>query len=122
MNFLTTLGNVLLSEWLWSITWGIYHVPIAIVVMMFLLKRNTNLRMVPAVLLSVSSNLFSFALYTLAIVGGLIFALGFEYSSSAKISTETILAGDKAFTMYSTGFSEYLTISIFSFFNSPTIV
>ncbi len=60
---LTSLSHYFLSEWLWSLTLGLYHMPINIFIMIglsiFILRQRT----VPAVLLSVSANLFSFLIF-----------------------------------------------------------
>ena len=60
---LTAISQFFLSEWLWAFTRGGYHAPINIFVMIalciFILRQKT----VPAVLLSVSANLFAFFVF-----------------------------------------------------------
>lgn len=71
---LTAISQFFLSEWLWSVTNGGYHMQINIFVMIgitiFILRQKT----VPSVLLAVSANLFSFLLYT-----GIIYVLNIDY-------------------------------------------
>lgn len=71
---LTAISQFLLSEWLWSMTSGGYHMPINIFVMIgitiFILRQKT----VPSVLLAVSANVFSFLLFT-----GIIKLLNIDY-------------------------------------------
>lgn len=61
---LTAISHFFLSEWLWSVTRGAYHMPINIFVMIawciFVRREKT----IPSVLLSVSANLFSFFIFT----------------------------------------------------------
>ena len=76
---INAVENFFLSEWLWSITWGLYHLPLAIFFMFVLCKRFLAMPIVPAVLLSFFSSLFSFVVLSMAVISILIFGLQFEY-------------------------------------------
>ena len=84
MRLLAVLGQLLLSEWIWSVTWGAYHVPLNIVLMIFLFKFFTRISIVPAVLIAFFSQLFSFIIYWVLIVGGLIFFAHIELIAHIK--------------------------------------
>jgi len=63
------IGNFILSEWIWSVTWGIYHIPCNIIIMIILLKFFLRLNMVAAVFLSIGAQLFSVAALTIVTIG-----------------------------------------------------
>lgn len=67
MSWVTAAANFLLSEWLWNVMWGWYHIPVNLFMMLFLLKFFGGMRIMPAVLMSVFSQIFSF-LFLSAIV------------------------------------------------------
>lgn len=80
MNFITTLNNFLLSEWLWSITWGIYHIPVTIILMTFLFKTCLRMKLKRAFLFSASAQISSGLLLTSFVAGFLIYFLKIQYS------------------------------------------
>ena len=61
---LNIIENFILSEWIWSVTWGIYHIPCNIVIMIILLKFFLRINMVSAVFLSIGAQLFSTFIFT----------------------------------------------------------
>ncbi len=63
------IGNFILSEWIWSVTWGIYHIPWNIIIMIILLKFFLRINMVSAVFLSIGAQLFATAALTIITVG-----------------------------------------------------
>ena len=67
-----------LNTWLWGMTWGIYHIPINMLVMLVLLKFVGRLKIVPSVLLAFFSKVFASALYTL-IVFFLVFVVKLQF-------------------------------------------
>lgn len=79
MYIATNLGHFFLSEWIWSITWGMYHIPCNMILMLFFFKFFLRIGMVPTVLMVVSSHLVAFFLYSLFVVGGLIYGVGLQY-------------------------------------------
>jgi len=80
MAWLTTAADFLLSEWLWNVTWGWYHIPVNTFMMLFLLKFFGRMRIMPSVLLSVFSQLFSFLLLSLIVVVGPMYLLGLTFT------------------------------------------
>lgn len=82
--WVAALSQFFISEWLWSVTWGVYHNFFAILLLLFLLKLFLRISFVSAVLLSVFAQLFSFLFYTLFVVGFLMFILGIEYDMMAS--------------------------------------
>jgi len=60
-----TIASFILDEWLYSISWGAYHVPINIFIMLFLFKCVMGLRMIPAVFLSLFSNITAMVVFAL---------------------------------------------------------
>lgn len=79
MEWLTTAANFLLSQWLWNVTWGWYHIPVNIFVMMILLKFFGYLRIMPAVLLAFFSQIFSFIVLTAVVLLGPVFCMGLQF-------------------------------------------
>ncbi len=65
MQFGMTIASFILDEWLYSISWGAYHVPINIFIMLFLFKCVMGLRMIPAVFLSLFSNITAMVVFAL---------------------------------------------------------
>ena len=59
------IASFILDEWLYSISWGVYHVPINIFIMLFLFKGVMGLRMIPAVFLSLFSNITAMVVFAL---------------------------------------------------------
>lgn len=65
MFAISTISNFILSEWIWGVTLGLYHIPCNIIAMIILFKFFLRINIVPAVFLSLGANLFSFAIFTL---------------------------------------------------------
>ncbi|MFC1845568.1 hypothetical protein ACFLX2_00395 [Candidatus Dependentiae bacterium] len=79
MSWLTSAADFILSEWLWNVTWGWYHIPVNIFVLLFLLKFFGGVRIVPAVLISVFSQIFSFFFFSAIVVVGPMYAFGLKF-------------------------------------------
>ena len=79
MSWLTSAADFLLSEWLWNVTWGWYHVPVNLFMMLFLLKFFGRLRIMPAVLLSVFSQIFSFLMFSASVIIWPMYILGIKF-------------------------------------------
>jgi len=79
MTWLTTAADFMLSEWLWNVTWGWYHIPVNTFMMLFLLKFFGRMRIMPAVLLSVFSQLFSFFMFSAIVIAGPMYLLGLTF-------------------------------------------
>jgi hypothetical protein len=92
-EILMDITHFCLSQWIWSFTWGLYHVPLAILFMIILTKCFTSLRLIPTLVLSVSGPLVAF-LTTLLIGIFFICGLGFSCPSSETqlLPTCSILA------------------------------
>jgi len=65
---ISAVGYFFLNTWLWSMTWGFYHIPINIFVMLLLLKFVGKFSIIPSILMSFFSKVFSSALFTLIVV------------------------------------------------------
>ncbi len=76
---LTGIGSFFLDQWLWSVTWGWYHIPINTLLLIFLLNIWVGMRFWRACLISLLLNGMSFAIYTGLVVGILMYAAGMEY-------------------------------------------
>lgn len=79
MSWVTTAANFLLSEWLWNVTWGWYHIPVNIFMMLFLLKFFGRMRIMPAVLMAVFSQLFSFLVLSAVVVVVPVYLLSLQF-------------------------------------------
>lgn len=80
MTWVTSAANFLLAEWLWNVTWGWYHIPVNVFVMLFLLKFFGHMRIMPAVLFSVFSQLFSFVLFSAIVIAGPMYLFGLTFT------------------------------------------
>ncbi len=81
MELVARLCDFLLSEWLWSMTFDLYHIPINIVFLFLGLTFIVGMRTIRALLLSFSAHVFSFAVFTAIVVGAL--KSGLEWVPSA---------------------------------------
>lgn len=76
---LTRIGNFLIDQWLWNVTWDWYHIPISVFVLTVFFKFFLRINVIASVLIALSSAVSSFITYTLFVVGGLIYLLNFRY-------------------------------------------
>lgn len=76
---LHVVSYFLLNQWLWTITWGIYHIPLNIFFMYVLLRITNNMGKLHLFLLTVGANFFSAILYSAFVVGVLVFGCGMQY-------------------------------------------
>lgn len=76
---LNVVGYVLLSQWLWNVTWGAYHLPLNIFFMYVLLSITQDMSKWRIFSLTLAANVFSAIVYSAFVVGVLIFACGLEY-------------------------------------------
>ena len=60
---MNTIYDFLITEWLWSVTWGVYHVPFVLAFMIILLKRVGHMRWVSTLMNAVGSLLFTLFVY-----------------------------------------------------------
>ena len=70
MNIITNFNQLILSEWIWGMTWGWGHLPLTIFVMFMLLRLTMKINIVPAIILPIAASTFSVAVYTLYVSGG----------------------------------------------------
>lgn len=84
MTIATTLGNFFLSELLWSITWDIYLIPCAIILMTLFIKIGTKTGIIPAFLISSAACITSFLVFTGLTILLLTCIFQFEYSPSPE--------------------------------------
>lgn len=57
------LSDFLITEWLWSVTWGVYHVPFLLAFMIILLKRVGRMRWIPTLMNAIGSLVFALFVY-----------------------------------------------------------
>ena len=79
MSIFISLGDFLLSKWLWSMTFDWYHLFINLFLMAFLFRGMSHSSYWRALVLSFILQLFAFALFTGVVVGILYYTLGWEY-------------------------------------------
>jgi hypothetical protein len=115
MEVLSALGNYFLSVWLWSITWGGYHVPFAVLYMFLLLKMFVRISAVQSVVIAIGANLFAWLSYTAITLGALCLIMSFEYipnTPHANVCERTALICGSLALIYA-----ILQILLLSFFN-----
>jgi H+/Cl- antiporter ClcA len=76
MSFIADLNQWLLAEWIWSMTWGLYHIPITIISMLVMMRIYLKLSIKSAMVLALGSSLFAVMVYTVYVSGFLIYFLG----------------------------------------------
>lgn len=69
--FLYICAQFILSEWIWSVTWDMYHIPFNIIVMLLLLKFFFRIDMVQAVCMAIFSQLFAFFIFSVCSFGAM---------------------------------------------------
>jgi hypothetical protein len=85
-----------LSEWLWSITWGLYHIPINSAILFLLLKLCFRGSTIFMGLLAVAAQIVSFLLLTLFVVLVSIYLCGTVYCVPVDIYQNECLTGVQA--------------------------
>ncbi|PKN03533.1 hypothetical protein CVU75_01720 [Candidatus Dependentiae bacterium HGW-Dependentiae-1] len=78
MGFFSDLNQWLLAEWLWSMTWGLYHVPLATLCMIFLFRFYMKMSLRGALWQSLKASFFALVIYTLYVPAFLIYWSGLE--------------------------------------------
>ncbi|MDZ4130303.1 MAG: hypothetical protein U1E02_39975 [Hydrogenophaga sp.] len=76
MGFFSDLNQWLLAEWLWSMTWGFYHVPLATLSMVFLFHFYMKMSVRVATWQAIKASFFALVVYTLYVPVFLIYWLG----------------------------------------------
>jgi len=64
MHIFQNFATFIIDEWLYSISLGAYHMPIALFIMLFLFKVILGMRIIPAVFLTLIANVGSVALFS----------------------------------------------------------
>ena len=101
MYIVRAIGNFLLSELLWNITGGLYHIPINIFVMLFALRRAGRFDFARAAFVSFCANVFSLIAFNAFVIGVVVYTFGFEYSPPSSVEHPLVYP---AFTIFSLGF------------------
>lgn len=114
MNIFHSFASFLVSEWLWNVTWGSAYIPINIILLAFMLKLNLRFNSVSALALSITSNLFSFGLFTL-IAHGIITTL-LDITITSEVTTSNVLNNALATTGYLGILYTLLQLSFFTLF------
>jgi hypothetical protein len=79
MFILNGLGDFLISEWLWSMTFAWSYLIVGVFTSWFLLRHIMSLTMLRSCVLAVLVNLFSFLLYSALIAGFFMYLLQWWY-------------------------------------------
>lgn len=81
-------GNFMLSEWIWSITWGIGHIPINIILMYLLGKFVIRVNSSYLFLLTVLSQIFAIVAFSAIVVGVIVCIIGMNHLPSESALDE----------------------------------
>jgi len=65
---ISAIAYFFLDTWIWGMTWGMYHIPVNIIVMPLLLKFVGKIKFMPSILMAVFSTLFASILYAVLIL------------------------------------------------------
>ncbi len=85
MAIINYLGDFLLNEWIWSLTYGFYQVPLNTIIMFVIIKWVAELSFVRAITISALANILSFFFFHFFFVSIFVLFLGFEYVPSTMI-------------------------------------
>jgi hypothetical protein len=69
MILISSVAHFLLSEWLWAVTWGFYHIPLNSILLFIMLKALCRMKVLSAAFWALISQLFAFFAYTFIILG-----------------------------------------------------
>ncbi len=86
---LNVIGDFLLDKWLWSVTWGWHQIILCLILMWMSLVFFGRKGSVAALILTISSFLFAFVVYSALIVG--IFIYLFEWKFVALTEEYVVL-------------------------------
>lgn len=89
MSMFGFLGDFFLSEWIWSITWGLSHIPINMIVMFILTKLTLRIRNISLFFLLALAHIFAIVMFTAFVVGIMIFIIGLNYLPSESAYSES---------------------------------
>ncbi len=89
---MSTVSNFFLSEWLWSVTFDWYHIPIAILFMCIVFRFALRIGIIPAVLITFFAHLYGFAVFSLFVVGVLSYLLNVTYNAASYAMPTPLLA------------------------------
>jgi hypothetical protein len=84
MAISTLISNFFLSEWIWSFTWDLWHVPLAMLLMLLLTHFFMYARRREKMIVSISGPLVAFFSFHLIIMVVFIYSLGFDYVPEAQ--------------------------------------
>ncbi|MDR3550563.1 MAG: hypothetical protein P4L31_04060 [Candidatus Babeliales bacterium] len=82
MNILSSMGNFLLSEWLWSITFDWYHIPISLLLCGISFRWVLRIPLKSSFLLALLSGLYALCIFAFFIVVVLLYLFNFSYSAT----------------------------------------
>lgn len=68
-----TAAHFLLSEWLWGMTYDLYHIPLNIIMMIIVLKLFFNISVIRAVSMAALSQIFAFTVLSICSFGSMYF-------------------------------------------------
>ena len=86
MELMNAFGQFLITEWIWSVTVGAYHIILNTLLLIVLFLFIAKMRMIPAVLLSVFSHLFALVTFTFFVYVVLDKLLGISFDQSKQIT------------------------------------
>ncbi len=95
MNLLRSAINFILDMWLWNMTWGWYQVSLALIFMWIFIVFMGRMKSGPALLLILGSYVAAFAVYSLFVIGVLIYWLQWEWvvdSITAYVPVNVLVA------------------------------
>jgi hypothetical protein len=81
MMYIDMISQLLISEWIWGLTWVFYHNFINVLIVLLLLKLFLGIRMVSAVWLSCCAQLITFLFFNIFVIGVLVLGFEFEYDA-----------------------------------------
>jgi len=77
----TRMGNFLIDQWLWNITWDWYHIPLSMLLMIVFFRFFLRMDIVASVVIALSATVAASITFSLFVVGVLITLFNYTYQA-----------------------------------------
>lgn len=121
MNIIQSFGDLVLSQWIWSITFGFSHYTFSFFIMLIILLLFTKDRFLSSFFITTCSILCSFGIFFFIATVGLDYLCSWHYcpvfNAPLSLQKSDVLIANVIFAGFTTLF-QTLFFTLFSFFSS----
>lgn len=68
MNMFINVADFLVSQWVWAVTWGIYHVFLSALFMLLLLRIVLGMKWLRALMYTATAHVFAIAIFSFVVI------------------------------------------------------